>query len=275
MASQLYANELIIDDSYEVKHRDSLMGMSRGYDPDSVDKAIYGMMAPPSEIALIPRSEWSARIKEKERTKSNLSDLLLGAGIPSTDQNGHGYCWAYSTGGCVQAIRAFNNQPYIPLNPHSVAATIKKGADQGGWCGLSARFLMEHGIAPMGTGEHEWPEHSRDYKRFEAACRERMEQFKVSEGWIDLGLSDYDQEMSFDMVASCLLANTPCALDFNWWGHSVMGCDLVEVSSNAFGIRIRNSWTDSWGAKGFSVLTGSKSIPNNAVGLRVTGGVAA
>lgn len=265
MASQLYANELIIDDSYEVKHRDSLMGMSRGYDPDSVDKAIYGMMAPPSEIALIPRSEWSARIKEKERTKSNLSDLLLGAGIPSTDQNGHGYCWAYSTGGCVQAIRAFNNQPYIPLNPHSVAATIKKGADQGGWCGLSARFLMEH----------EWPEHSRDYKRFEAACRERMEQFKVSEGWIDLGLSDYDQEMSFDMVASCLLANTPCALDFNWWGHSVMGCDLVEVSSNAFGIRIRNSWTDSWGAKGFSVLTGSKSIPNNAVGLRVTGGVAA
>lgn len=274
MVSHLYKNEFIIDDSYESKHRDSLMMQSRGYDPGSVDRSIYGMMEPPSAIALIPKSEWSARIKEKERTKSNLSNLLLSAGIPSTDQNGHGYCWAYSTGGCVQAVREFNSQPYIRLNPHSVAATIKKGADQGGWCGLSCRFLMEHGIAPMGTGDGEWPEHSRRYQDFEPKCRERMEQFKVSEGWINLSLADYDQEMSFDMVASCLLANIPCALDFNWWGHSVAGFDLVEVSSNAFGIRIRNSWGDGWGDKGFSVLTGSKCIPDNAVGLRVTGAVA-
>lgn len=274
MASVIYKNELIIDDEYESKNRDSLMGQVRGYDPDSVDPSIYGMMAPPSEIKLIPRSEWSERIKEKERTKSNLSDLLRRAGIPSTDQNGHGYCWAYSTVGCVQTIRAFNNQPHIPLNPHSVASIIKRGADQGGWCGLSCRFLMEHGVAPMGSGEGEWPEHSRDYKRLEPKCRERMSQFLVTEGWIDLRRNDYDQQMTFDQVASCLLSNIPCALDFNWWGHSVMGCDLVEVESGDFGIRIRNSWKDSWGDKGFSVLRGSRAKPNGAVGLCVTGGVA-
>jgi len=274
MPSQLYANEIIIDDAYETRHRDSLMGMARGYDPDSVDPSIYGMMAPPSEIALIPRSEWSARIKEKERTESNLSHILRRAGIPSTDQGSWGYCWAYSTVGCVQAIRAFNGQKHIPLNPHSVAATIKKGRNEGGWCGLSCRFLMEHGVAPMGDGDGEWPEKSGAYKTHEPRCRERMKQFLVTEGWVDLRLSDYDQEMTFDQVASCLLSNIPCALDFNWWGHSVMGCDLVEVSANQFGIRIRNSWTDAWGDKGFSVLTGNKARPNGAVGLRVTGGVA-
>lgn len=275
MASKLYKNEIVIDEAYEARYRDRLMRRPRGYDPSSVDPSIYGMMGPPSEIKLIPRSEWSERIKEKERTESSLSHLLRRSGIPSTDQNGHGYCWAYSTVGCVQAVREFNNQRAIRLNPHSVAATIKNGADQGGWCGLSCRFLMERGVAPMGTGEGQWPEHSRDYRQYEPKCRDRMAQFKVSEGWVDLRRSDYDQQMTFDQVASCLLGNIPCALDFNWWGHSVMGCDLVELSRNDFGIRIRNSWTDGWGDKGFSVLQGSRTVPNGAVGLRVTGGVAA
>lgn len=221
--------------------------------------------------------------RKKHIETDHYKGLVYCAAVPNhtllTRRNGSvlisSNCWAYSTVGCVQAVRAFNNQPHIPLNPHSVAATIKRGADQGGWCGLSCRFLMEHGVAPMGAGEGQWPEHSRDYQRHEPRCRDRMSQFKVTEGWIDLGRRDYDQQMTFDQVASCLLANIPCALDFNWWGHSVMGCDLVEVSRNQFGIRIRNSWTDGWGDKGFSVLAGSKTIPNGAVGLRVTGGVAA
>ena len=33
MASKLYPNEIVIDDSYAVKHRDNLMSMARGYDP--------------------------------------------------------------------------------------------------------------------------------------------------------------------------------------------------------------------------------------------------
>lgn len=215
---------------------------------------------------------------ETDRYKGLVYCATVPNGLLVTRRNGSvlisGNCWAYSTGGCVQVLREFSGQPFIELNPHSVASIIKKGADQGGWCGLSARFLMEHGIAPMGGGPGEWPKHSRAYTQHEPRCRERMSQFRVTEGWIDLRRADHDQEMTFDQVMSCLLANIPCALDFNWWGHSVMGCDPVEVSTNQFGIRIRNSWTDSWGSLGFSVLTGSKAIPNGAVGLRVTGAVA-
>lgn len=268
----LYADELVIDDEYEVKHRDDLMLPARGYDPDTVDKrGIFGAAdgtSPPAEITLIPRSEWSDRIREKEKAGAQLSQILRRSGIPSTDQNGHGYCWAYSTVGCVQMIRCFNGQKHVPLNAHSVASIIKNGADQGGWCGLSCRFLNENGVAPMGNGPGEWPEHSRDFRRYRESCRESMSKYRLSEAYIDLARADYDQDMTFDQVASCLLANIPCALDFNWWGHSVMGVDLVEPESGSFGIRIRNSWTDRWGDKGFSVLTGSKRIPNNAVAIR-------
>lgn len=266
----LYRDEYVIDDDWT--DNDILFKPARGYDPDQVDESVLATFGSPDEIPLIPESEWSERIKEQERHESRISDILRRASIPSTDQNGHGYCWAYSTGGCVIALRAINNQPYLRLNPHSVAAIIKRGADQGGWCGQSARFLKEHGIAVMGNGNGQWPEHSRNLSNDNPAVRANMKLHRVTEDWIDLRKQEWNDDMTFAQVASCLLAGTPCALDFNWWGHSVMGCDLVEVSSGSFGIRIRNSWTDSWGDKGFSVLQGSKSRPNGAVALRATGG---
>lgn len=253
---------MIIDDS---TNNDLLFKHPRGLVPRDYNVHPVDMFAPPSEIPLIPRSEWSDRIKEMERTKSRISDILLHRKIPCTDQNGHGYCWAYSTGGCVIALRALQNQPYIPLNPHSVAAIIKNGRDEGGWCGLSAEFLTKHGIAP----EANWPKNSRDVRRYDTPeTRNIMAKFKVTEDWVDLTRSVYDRNLTFDQVMSCLLMRIPCALDFNWWGHSVMGCDPVELDGE-FCIRIRNSWTESWGDKGFGVLRGGKQIPNGAVALRV------
>ena len=74
------------------------------------------MFAPPTDLQLIPQSEWSDRIKEQEAAKSRISDILLAAGIPSLDQGPNGYCWGHSTVGCVQAVRAINNAPYVPLS---------------------------------------------------------------------------------------------------------------------------------------------------------------
>ena len=237
----------------------------RGYDPSQV---IPEMFAPPSEMPLIPRAEWSARIKEQEERKSRISDILLAAGIPSMDQGPNGYCWGHSTVGCVQAVRALNNIPYVPLSAYHVCAVIKRGVNEGGWCGLSAKFLREVGVCSQAI----WPQGNRDYRRLDTPeCRANAALHKVTEEWTDLTRAVYDQSLTFEQVATCLLCNVPVAGDFNFWQHSVLLCDLVEVEPGSFGVRLRNSWGDGWGDKGFGVLRGSKARPDGALAIRVTG----
>lgn len=267
--------ELIIDDEYVAAHTDDVfkpvidgVAMGRGFDPDQVETSEIPTFAKPSDIPLIPRSEWSDRIKEQVRTKSRISDILKRNKIQSTNQKSDGYCWAYSTGGIAITIRAINNQPYLKLNPHSVAAIIKGGANQGGWCGQSARFLKEHGIAT----EDFWPANSRNLKYDTPETRANMAKHKLDESWIDFRKSEWDDDLNFDQIASCLLSGVPVAGDYNWWAHSVMICDLVEPEPGDFGTRDRNSWGDQYGDQGFFILRGSKAKPDGAVGLRTIKG---
>jgi len=260
-------SELIINDDPSTTDLAYPDGVSFGY--VERDYAVYPkeMFSAPSEMKLIPRSEWSARIKEQEEAKSRISDILLAKGIPSMDQGPNGYCWGHSTVGAVQAVRAFNNQPYVPLSAYMVCAIIKKGKNEGGWCGLSAKFLREVGVCSQAL----WPQGDRNVRRDTPEVREDAAMRKVTEDFVDLTRDVYDQNLTFDQLATCLLNGIPCAVDFNWWSHSVMACDLVEVSAGSFGIRIRNSWGDSYGDRGFAVLQGSKAIPDGALAIRVSG----
>lgn len=225
------------------------------------------MFAPPTEIEPIPRSEWSDRIKEMKRTKSRISDILLAQNIPSTWQNGDGYCWVYSTVTCVMTIRAINGQPYKFLNPHAVGAIIKRGRNEGGWCGLSAKFLSEYGV----PSEEFWPRLSRDLKHDTPAMRANAALHKVTEEWRDLARPVHGQRMTEDQIMTCLLNRIPVAIDLNWWRHSVMACDPVEVEPGSFGKRIRNSHGEQYGDRGFAVLRGSRAIADGAVAIAVAG----
>lgn len=258
--------DLIIDDDSAA---DVLFpaNMGRGLVERNFNTDPPEMFQPPSEMELIPKSEWSARIKEQEANKSRLSDILLRTGIPSMDQGPNGYCWGHSTVGAVQIIRAVNNLPYVPLSAYAVCAIIKRGKNEGGWCGLSAKFLREVGVPSQAL----WPQGSRDLSLDTPEMRADAAKHRVIEDWVDLARPAYDQSLTFAQVATCLLNGVPCALDFNFWAHSVAGCDLVEVEPGSFGIRIRNSWGDTWGDKGFGILRGSKALPDGAVAIRTTG----
>lgn len=262
----------IFDDETKPRERDIwfnpiIEGEIKGHGYVERDYSTYPkeMFDPPSEIKLIPRSEWSDRIKEQAAQKARLSDVR--GDIPALDQNGQGFCWAYSTTGCVQLLRAANNQPYVRLSAHAIGCKVKNFRDEGGWAGLSAKFHKEYGCPSI----EKWAEKSMSRSNDTPQTWENAALHKVTEDWIDLTRDVYDQNLSFDQVGTCLLLGIPCATDFNHWSHSVCAMDLVEVEPGSFGLLILNSWTNNWGDRGMGILRGSKAIPDGAVALRVTG----
>lgn len=236
------------------------------------DYSIYPkqMFAPPTDIPLIPRSEWDARIDEQEERQSSLEHIRLagmnGQMIPSLDQNGQGFCWAYSTTMAVMLLRAMNNQPYIRLSAHAIGCKVKNFRDEGGWCGLSAKFQKEVGCPSV---QH-WQEKSMSRSNDKPETWANAALHKVTEDWVDLTRDVYDQNLTVDQLATCLLSNIPCAIDYDEWGHSICALRWSRIERGSYGPKIINSWTDQWGDRGMGVIQRGWTV-DGAVGLRVTG----
>jgi hypothetical protein len=231
------------------------------------------------DMPLIPMEEWPERIKDQEATKTRTSDIYNrgdnGQPIPSLDQNGEGYCWFYSVTCIVQMLRAIANQPYIPLSGHSGACVIKNFRNQGGWGCLALDFIKDKGIVPQSL----WPAKSMDRRYNTPENWAAALEFRITEGWVDLLPAVYDRDMSAQQVGTCSLNNIPWIGDYNWWGHSVAGCDLVDVypdrssrDISRYGTLIKNSWNDGWGNRGWGLLKDSKAFPNGGAAPRVAWG---
>jgi hypothetical protein len=232
------------------------------------------MFDQPDGMQLIPQSEWDARFDEQEETESSLEHIFLsgpsgGPAFTNLDQNGHGYCWAYSVGHAIMIDRLRRNLPMVRLNPHATAAIIKGGRDEGGWCGLSAKWGREHGYAEEGTKPGQWPLHSRDIKYDTNLLRLEMAKRKIDEEWTDLTKQVYDQNLTMNQVATCGFNNIPGPRDYNWWGHSVCALRWVRVERGAWGQLILNSWK-GWGRHGLGVLLGSQAVCNGGLAVRLT-----
>ena len=230
------------------------------------------------DVDLIPRSEWSERIADMEANKSRLSDMHNYSGhngghIKSLDQNGQGFCWAYSTTMAVMLLRMKSNLPYKRLSPHAVACKIYNFQDRGAWGAKSFDFISENGV----PDEKLWPQKSMSRSHDNEQTWADAKLHRITEGFIDIHVSHpADAELTEDQIMTLLLMRTPVVLDFSWWGHSVCGLDPVEVDKSRslndprrWGKRIKNSWTDSWGDRGLGVLEGNKAVPMGACAPRV------
>lgn len=278
---------------------------ARGLVPRDYAARPVGFYCPPMhavDMPLIPRAEWPERCKDMAAQQSRLSDIRLtgnnGQPIPSLDQGQVGYCWAHSSTHAVMMVRARDGMPYVPLSAYAVAATIKRGADEGGWGAQSLDFITSKGVPAQSL----WPQGDRGYQKYQ----DRPEVWanaalhKVTEGWVDLQAAQYDRTMSFEQEATLYLSRNPCVKDENWWSHSICGLDLVDGNATfgtvrnpdtgklltlvehelawasndpvtgGFGVRILNSWSDQWGDRGMSVLTGSQAVSDGAVAPRAT-----
>lgn len=237
----------------------------RDYDVDPVL-----MSDSPDGMKLYDPSEYDAVFDEQEKQQSSLEHIYLDGDEPAfklLGQNGHGYCWSYSTGHCIMLDRMKRNYPPIRINPHATAAIIKGGLDEGGWSGLSCKFGREHGYALEGNGRGEWPLHSRDLRYDTPELRASMAMHKVDEDWYDFGRKEWDQKLSKQQIATIGLSNIPGALDFNRFGHAMCMIRFVRFERGAWGPLVLNSWT-GWGYHGLGVL--AEMYPDNAIAVRST-----
>lgn len=178
-----------------------------------------------------------------------------------------GNCWGYSTGHAQMITRLIMNEPLIRLNPAATCAILMNGRNDGGWCGLSAKWGRENGYAVEGNGPGQWPGHSRNLKYDTPALRAAMKQHRITEEWVDVNRYVYDQKLTRVQYASALLSKMPCPSDYNFWGHSVCGLRWVRIARGDWGTLILNSWL-RWGRFGLAVLRGNQAVPNGALTVR-------
>lgn len=268
--------ELIIDDTFDVSHAVLSEG-PRGLIPRPVNQPVRATPFNPDKIKLIPREEWPDRIADMQRTKRRLSDIALGAGLKSKDQNDPkymhsslprwGYCWMYQAVTGLETMRAVMGQPRVVLSAFGAAYTIKHGADEGGWGALALDFLMDKGC----PSEDVWPNFDTSPKD-QAAVWADAAKYKIDSAFADLSSPVYDRNLTLDQKMTLLLQNVPVFNDYMWWGHAVCSFDPVDVDPtlkltdvNRWGSRDRNTWGDSYGDRGFFIVRGQRCVPDNAV----------
>jgi hypothetical protein len=269
--AEFYKGIIPIYDPDVPAHRDSLFpkNQARGGVPRDYKIDPETMFAQPTEMKLIDPSEYDAYYDEQEASKSSLEHIYLqGADTPAfinLDQNGQGFCWCYSTGHALMIQRLRQREPVVMLSPHGVACKIKGFRDEGGWCGLSAKFAREVGYPSQTV----WPAQSMNRQYDNEATWANAALHKITEDWVDLTKSEYDQNLTSQQLFTCSFLNIPGPVDFNWWSHSVCRIRHVRIEAGSWGLLILNSWLN-WGRHGLAVLRGSKMIPDGALAIRST-----
>lgn len=254
------AAPVIFRDDDEWVTQNSHEGRGKGYLPRNWYENPYGSVrcATAFDLPIVPRDEWADRIADMIRTKTMLSDISDQAGIECYDQGSTNYCWINAPCYAAEVIRAAQNQSHVVLSPASVGAKIKNFRNVGGWGSEGLQYIADHGCVPAPL----WPANGIDRQYDTPEADAEREKYRIVE-WYELRARDFDQLMT------CLFHRIPVAVGYNWWGHEVTAIDPAMDTDGTFGIRIRNSWSMTWGDRGYGFLFGRKAVPDDAVAPRV------
>lgn len=178
------------------------------------------------------------------------------------DQDGLGYCWAWSAAGTLMTCRGAENQETVQLAPNSLGWLVG-WQNQGYYLDATIKGMRERGVA---SREFVPGEHDINPKNFKSGWEEDALKYRVLSWW-DTKRSSSTQ----DFICQCLgimATGRPLYVAYNWWGHAVQvhGVKWDESEENNLVWFIQNSHGDD----DIIEMTGSRAIPDEAYGVRST-----
>lgn len=206
----------------------------------------------------IPRSEWSARIKEQKERKRRVSDFQK---FKPHDQNGTNWCWGNGPVHAVTTSRVIAGLPLKYISAASVCGPITGYRNVGGYEGDALDYLSSDGGAPQDL----WPNNAIDssYAR-KAEVVESRKHNKILEAFYFEGFDEYMTGMLLSFVG---------AIAFNWWSHVISSADPLELEAGSFGALARNNWgpwgdNNDYGFAGYVAMREGKGTPDSGFFVR-------
>lgn len=216
-------------------------GYSTGLIPRDYDKNPLGSLmfaSPFPEDEIIPDKDIEGWIKQKEEDESTLLHHWKRGVNVVLDQNGLGYCHAFSPTSGVMVLREVQGLPFVLMSASSIGGPVTGYRNQGAYIHDDCKQLVSGGISPVAIGGKDiYPmTTTKNYMTDEAkalASLNRCEEF-----WE--GDNRQDRQ-----VISCLCRDKPVPVGYNWWGHAVTLLWVTLVDGVLYYIGI-NSWKSSW-----------------------------
>lgn len=214
-----------------------------------------GVATPFPASLLIPRSEWQARIEERQARKTRNRDLIDQAGLTCKDQNGTNFCWINAPTYCLECQRVRQNQEMAILSPGYAGGIIKNWRNVGGWGLEGLQQLSEFGTVPISM----CPANAIDRKYATPENKALALKYRVLEWW-ELKPRNLDEQISY------LLGVGEYASGRNRWSHETTDVDALWLDG-AVAILGRNSWGMGWGDKGYFIMQGNQMMSDDSVGI--------
>lgn len=225
------------------------------------DEAISRGLIPFEETPLkpIPKNSWKEVIDYcHERQIFPLYHQEAAGLLKDWNQDGLGYCWAWSLTAAVMGCRELEGQERVLLAPVSLGFSVN-WKNEGNTLDKAIKDAAERGIAPQEYVPGTW---NRNYNTYKEGWQEAAKKFRPLEWW-DIDTYRGNTDNIIGQCLAVLATGRPLYVAYMWWAHAVE-CVALQWRDGIVWV-IQNSHND-----GIIRLTGSRGIPSEAYGIRAT-----